>query len=135
MLSDERLREIEEREKAATQGPWELTMWVGGFVFDTHNSRYEPPSIKDKNGEPVGRHASFNFIAHARQDIPDLLTEVRRLRGRLKLAEGVVEAAKEMLLFGKVCDCEWEDGENCEWCRRAVGCQDALAAYEEGSDV
>lgn len=49
-MTPERLDEIEERAEAANSAPWSL------------------------------EYSDFLFIAHARQDVPDLVAEVRRLQ-------------------------------------------------------
>ena len=74
-LSDERLAEIEARAAAATPGPWEADgepnnriVWCGPedrVCFMTSNGRGV------ENGD---------FIAHARDDIPALLAELKELR-------------------------------------------------------
>jgi hypothetical protein len=56
-MNDERLKEIRKREQAATPGPW----WVS----------------------PSDEGADAQFMAHARTDIPDLLSEVERLKVEL----------------------------------------------------
>jgi hypothetical protein len=87
-VTPERLVEIEARCAAATPGEW------------THNLDLDPPDagIEGPGGGTVChvqehgnvntvawageafRHADARFIAHARQDVPDLLAEVKRLR-------------------------------------------------------
>lgn len=41
------------------------------------------------------RHADAEFIAHAREDIPYLLTEITRLRDALARAIGLVESVAD----------------------------------------
>src|SRR5690606_35361117 len=75
--------EIEARARDATPGPWcEQALYVGlehlrkgcdWYACDEH-----------AGGVPGGRDAQF--IAAARTDIPDLVAEVRRLRGLLLTA-------------------------------------------------
>jgi hypothetical protein len=82
-VDDARLQAIENREKAAVVGPWEYHSWAsdypdhgsvvstaGGVVVYTTDSSYSWDR-DDHNGA---------FIAHARQDIPDLVAEVKLLR-------------------------------------------------------
>lgn len=69
-MTDEQLREIEERANAATPGPW----------YDAGN----------KIGTTVGNHgiaevdfddqSDMAFCVHAREDIPALIAEIRRLK-------------------------------------------------------
>lgn len=70
-LTDERIGEIEARANAATEGEWKTCsgelLWADegcwiGRMFEDHDRQ---------------------FVAHARSDIPALLSEVRRLRSEL----------------------------------------------------
>lgn len=73
--SPSRLAEIKDRVQAAGPGPW------------TRRGRYVPADIVDAEGYYVGQidnGADADFIAHARQDIDDLLAEVRRLKSVLR---------------------------------------------------
>ena len=61
---------IRERCEKATKGPW---IWTNNWDFIKLYKGYKPkqriPNTKDNN----------DFIAHAREDIPTLLTEIDRL--------------------------------------------------------
>ncbi len=77
-MDENYLAEIEERVERATPGPWES--YVEGrdhtsgdsFIMtgreDLYLSSYGPARVEDQD-----------FIAHARQDIPALINEVKRL--------------------------------------------------------
>jgi len=99
-MSDERLAEIEARAARATGQKWELrevahgaTPWSKRRVYRveiiapqynygklTHNRNIaQIIDYCDWTDHP----ANAEFIANARQDIPDLLAEVKRLRGEL----------------------------------------------------
>lgn len=85
-LTEADLAAIEAREQAATPGPW--------WVFTDLESELYP--IMARIGEEqvaIGHvyledwdqdHRVAQFIAHARQDVPALLAEVRRLRAALQ---------------------------------------------------
>ena len=77
-----RIEEIRERERKATRGPWLHNVLENGSdsITNSSNSIYS---------EDYGIEEWFDreFIAHARGDIPWLLTEVDRLRSRLERAE------------------------------------------------
>ncbi len=75
-MADEELDEIEKRWEAATSGPW--TSWVEGRDH-LSGSSFIMTSAQDIEfmGATV---ADQDFIAHAHQDVPCLLNEVRRLR-------------------------------------------------------
>lgn len=75
-MTEQEIREIEEREKAATPGPWRA-VWTGNTV-KSHRVYAEwtgniACGISPKTG-------NADFIAHAREDVPRLLDEVKRLQ-------------------------------------------------------
>ena len=86
-MSDDDLDVIERRVAAASAIPWESFVEgrdhssgdnfirIGGLNDD------EPDMYVMRDTAPAAS-ADLDFIAHARQDIPRLLAEVRRLRGR-----------------------------------------------------
>lgn len=92
-LSDERLAEIRERADKATKGPWEFSdgkskrcdafnrnYLRGGdsaIVIDAVDISYD---YTDSENFLVIEPEDQAFIAHARQDIPDLLAEIERLK-------------------------------------------------------
>lgn len=76
-MDEKRLAEIKARVNAAAPGPWsDITsnseerkfIWARGYWLATMHGFWFPMA---PNAE---------FIAHARQDVPDLIAEVRRLR-------------------------------------------------------
>ncbi|UJR79998.1 hypothetical protein [Sandaracinus amylolyticus] len=75
-LTDAELDEIERRCEAATGGPW--TAFVEG------RDHFGGSSIVRTAGEDIemsgASEADYDFIAHARQDLPRLLAELRALR-------------------------------------------------------
>jgi len=72
------LDEIEARLRAATPGPWKS--YVEGRDHTSGSSFVATPSSDiELAGATV---ADQDFIAHAREDLPRLLNEVRRLRAR-----------------------------------------------------
>lgn len=95
----DRIAEIEARAKAATEGPWEASDWSrdgGDFRVTIETNRPEvlepgqsgiwPNGImklciaSTESGENPLRDA--DFIAHARSDIPYLISQVRALQER-----------------------------------------------------
>lgn len=81
-MDSKRLAEIRARVEAATKGPW---VWGQ----DTHT--VDPYDLQVLDGASIvwptaegllafHRPADRAFLEHARQDIPDLLAEVERLR-------------------------------------------------------
>lgn len=84
-LTTERLEAIRQRAEKATEGPWFNTEY---HVATKPNIRGGYPSdsasvCEINDGEYIENlnMADAEFIAHARQDIPDLLSEVERLKG------------------------------------------------------
>lgn len=95
-MTPERLGEIEARANAATRGPWEQDRWEvldsDGFVLVEHDS-CEFIRIEDAD-----------FIAHAREDLPALVSALREAWGardaallRAEQAEGEVARLREVV--------------------------------------
>lgn len=86
-MTDEQLAEIEARANAATPGPW---FWTGRVDDWGHSG----PDLMGPNDAVVcqswGHDADgleiadsdMSFIANAREDIPALIAEIRRLRSQ-----------------------------------------------------
>jgi hypothetical protein len=86
-LTTEELDRIERCIRASTAGPW--FSYVVGRDADTDLNYIETGSCNEvgtfKQMELHGASAADqDFIANARQDVPRLLAEVRRLRARLQ---------------------------------------------------
>lgn len=87
-MTDQELKEIENRCNATTKGHW--NSYIEGRDHDSGSS-FIMTGIsegEDSNrGEDIyltgATNADQDFIAHARQDIPRLLAEVRKLREEL----------------------------------------------------
>ncbi|PPG34504.1 hypothetical protein [Rathayibacter sp. AY2B9] len=77
---------IESRAGAAEAGPWEITPSLGkaGSILGrwSVDTAWNEPDGKNISYE-VNDKADAEFIAHAREDIPALIAEVRRLRKEL----------------------------------------------------
>ena len=92
-ISDAELDEIEARALAATSAPWEAFVegrdQFGGDDFirtggldDDSPDMYVSLAFSDRPGAVPAPPADLDFIASARQDLPRLVQEVRRLRER-----------------------------------------------------
>jgi hypothetical protein len=93
-VTDDTLREIEQRCKAASAGPWRQANAESRYVQTPDDEQ----GIYSIRVSPTRRLADATFIAHARTDTPLLLAEVRRLRAALAEigeAAGRVRAARE----------------------------------------
>lgn len=95
LLTDERLAEIEARLTRATPGPWAYKDRMGGggcFVFSEET--FHVVAVEDGEpsvAAPLGRPDAA-FIAAAREDLPLLLAEVRRLRAQRHAEEAPAAA-------------------------------------------
>lgn len=94
-ITQERLEAIRQRAEKATAGPWTCTdssveskyaksYWWGGEDNEVCSLSDGGEYIENLNAE-----ADAKFIAHARQDIPDLLAEVERLRNEINFIANV----------------------------------------------
>lgn len=95
-MTPEQEAEIRAREKAATKGPWIASHRHGG-VSDNADAvgglglDIEGPPEPEENGQ-FALAADAQFIAHAREDVPRLLSEIERLRAeRDELREEIRE--------------------------------------------
>ena len=91
-MTNEDLSTIEERARAATKGPWKEVGEI--YVYAPIGMVSDRPLDEDEEwitrARGVGRGATrdeqvknLKFIAAARQDIPALVAEIRRLRKKL----------------------------------------------------
>ena len=75
-MTDEEISQIEGRYAAATPGPWQS--FIEGRDHTSGSS-----FIRTTGGDielSGGSHADQDFIAHARQDVPMLIAEIRHLK-------------------------------------------------------
>lgn len=81
VLTEEYLDEIERRIQAASPGPWRSYVEGRDHYSGSSFIMTGPPEHRGEDIELLGATAADqDFIAHARVDLPNLLTEVRRLR-------------------------------------------------------
>lgn len=94
-MTDNDLKGVEERANAATPGPWNESKdsWdgteysvirgpEGEIVLQEPTSFSVYPSASFVTAE--GMEADIAFAAHAREDVPKLIAEIRRLRKLVK---------------------------------------------------
>jgi hypothetical protein len=86
-ISQRDLEAIEARCAAATPGPW--VSYVEGRDHTSGSSFIRTHNAAGERGEDIelssgATQSDQDFIAHARQDIPLLLAEVRRLQTLFK---------------------------------------------------
>lgn len=150
-MTDKRLEEIRKRVEAATPGPWVPSDHDWGSndgvyvpepnegVCTVHNHGVRSWSCfvavpANNHACEIGSEAHRNmvFIAHAREDIPFLLSELAKLQAENATLRRQVEAAKEMrdLLHLRLRYCPealWLE-------ENYIKLKDALAALERGGD-
>lgn len=91
-MTEQELAETEARAAAATPGPW--TSYVEGRDHLSGDAFIRFSDSDDEDDMYVPRHRSTgcypastadqDFIAHARQDVPALIDDVRRLRALIQ---------------------------------------------------
>jgi hypothetical protein len=79
-MTDKELDEIRERCDRSSPGPWKA--WVEGRDHTSGSSIVQ--TAADDIEMSGATEADYDFIANARQDIPRLLEEVRRLRALVR---------------------------------------------------
>lgn len=107
-ITEKRITEIQARLNAATDGPWAawtdmdgaphmvgmLMVGVAAGVIPPGETWVEGPDVNN----PIAHTFTPEdraFISHARDDVPDLLAEVHRLRAELAKAREVTEETVE----------------------------------------
>lgn len=96
-MTEDKLAEIEARASSATPGPWlmEHDVWHP-VIRQSQFDGFGPIVCREANGDSGLRwHPNADFISHAREDVPALVAEVRRLREAL---------AAEREACAEVCD-------------------------------
>jgi len=78
MISDERLKEIEERCEAATPGPWLIAEPLKPRIFTRGSGRLA--NFYDSDQEVSRDWDNAEFCACARADLPDLVAAYRELQ-------------------------------------------------------
>ena len=84
MISEDELRQIEQRVNQAQAGPWKA--YIENRDHEC-GSDFIMTGEGDQRGEDIemfgATDADYDFIAHARQDIPRLIKEIRELKERI----------------------------------------------------
>ena len=130
------LEAIESRVNAATPGPWH-TKLGDGVTFDIQ------AVVTSATGEICGHRQlgyrdarnyenNADFIAHAREDIPALLAEVKRQADEIEAVTAERDAAVEDLRKNRArkCDCCAYAGRSERW--PCVDCQSSISNYGDG---
>jgi hypothetical protein len=96
-LTEQQLDEIEARANAATPGPWEEHADYGPHFYAYLGGSYLRGVGTLNFGDGEDAEADREFVLNARQDVPALLAEVRRLRARVTELEGPAVEARAAL--------------------------------------
>ncbi len=80
-MNEQELEQIEARAAKATPGPWEVDNDLSVYTKDGGHGT--PWTLFDTVGNEGEDNPNADFIAHAREDIPALIAEVRRLTAEL----------------------------------------------------
>ena len=105
-MSELNLEEIEARANSASEGPWKtVTARYGYDMKDSWAVEPDGPSVHNVAHITLGE-LDAKFIAHAREDVPALIAEVRRLRTQIervqKMSDDMSEGkARCLLVDGK----------------------------------
>lgn len=88
-MTDEELAEIEARCKRATPGPWRSMIEGRDHMSGSSFIMTGPLSARGEDIELTGAtNDDQDFIAHARQDVPRLLAEIKRLISLMRPSDG-----------------------------------------------
>ncbi len=82
-MTEEQLKEIEERAGAATPGPWVWAPSIGGGVEVLNQIRPDGTMYEIGPWREDFEPQDAYFIAAARTDVPDLVAEVQKLHSVL----------------------------------------------------
>ena len=107
---------IRERADKATPGPWEYDGMhneiqkydMPGFWLIISECRSAPDQEYQQDQFKHMYDANFDFIAHARTDVPALCDEVERLQAQLAAALAILAALHETCAYACDVDGEWE---------------------------
>ncbi len=91
-MTPEKLKEIEARCEAASEGPWDYQYEADGAYDLWSRKLHEVPSLlgqidTDEDDHHATNEANATFIAHARTDVPDLIARVKELEERIASAK------------------------------------------------
>ncbi len=111
------LKAIKARCEAATEGPWEnfqsclnaISVYFGNPPREICS--YVTDAVSDKF--PVRVRRNMRFIAHARQDLPDCIEEIERLRERF---QWIADQPCEKLAANGETTCNGTGDCITEWC-------------------
>jgi hypothetical protein len=107
-LTPERLAEIEKRCNAATAGPW----WIAQSGYNCTGPRavsHHNATVEETQPLPIYSERNMDFIANSITDIPDLVSEIKRLREEVSNGHEAVFTINEALAAAKSNGQLWEE--------------------------
>lgn len=116
-MTQERLNDIRARADGATSGPWGCYGDGAHEVFDA--GEYSDGDPGEVVAAVIDKLSDAVFIAEAREDIPALLAEVRRLRGELAKAREVTDEKVTKAVYGSMelnCELRLQENMTTTWC-------------------
>lgn len=95
-MNVEQLESIKERAEMATSGPWfkGAERYVESNIRDTDDGEWTADNIAETN---TNNPFDAEFIAHARDDVPELVATVEKLYERLAKCESLLGWAHDVL--------------------------------------
>lgn len=101
-MDDARLQEIKARADAATAGPWKASHRHGLLTENDDESaglglEIEGPPEAWNRGQ-FSRGADASFIAHAREDVPDLIAALEASRAECARLRAALEKSRSLAL-------------------------------------
>ena len=99
-MTQEQLDAIRERVEVATDGPWAVDSDDPSYIIYSERGGWDGlviAHVAEQDGALFPVEHNGALIAHAPQDLTDLLAEVKRLRARLTVDEDMVERAARVL--------------------------------------
>lgn len=103
MITEAELSKILERAEAATDPPWVTKGYP--YVVSLYKGQHTVADCSSHAAEKVHcttRRANAEFMAHARDDVPRLVAEVRRLQGLLE--KSVIDSKVGTEAVEEACD-------------------------------
>lgn len=115
-MTQEQIQQIQARADAATEGPWKVVdkgNTVKSVAVTTFAGAWRPQEMICPNMSP--KTVNAGFIAHARQDIPELLSYIAELEAeRDEMVEDMYLTARNACY---TCESNGERENNCAECQ------------------
>lgn len=129
-MTDDELTQIEKRATSATPGPWEVSRRDdigGGFDYFIEAGPMAVAVTSEDTRPPravLGARSDAAFIAHAREDVPRLVADIRAARAAMRADDRSRAVRAVLKSHGCDCDCEHlkHGSEHEPDCERCLAC-------------